>query len=201
MILFDTIDASIDVSLNGWCSKEKARTLALMILALRPHTTVEVGVYSGKSAIPMALAHKHNNIGKVVCIDPWNAKASMEGYDEKNMEWWGTVNHEAIYSEFINNAQRFLVTGFIDVRRQRSDDVDPPKDAGLIHIDGQHTVQAVLDVERFAPNVIKGGIVVVDDTDWQNRGEFQVQQAVTRLLEMGFVELFKLGTGAVFQRK
>lgn len=198
--LFKIIDASIDVSLNGWCSKEKARLLAMLIVANRPAVTVEIGVYTGKSAIAMALAHKHAKHGQVICIDPWSAKASMEGYDDKNMEWWGTVNHEAIYKEFIENVIKFEVSPFVEIQRAKSNDVEPPKDIGVLHVDGQHTEQAVRDVERFSPNVIPNGIVIMDDTDWQNAGQFQVRAAVERLTGLGFAELCKVGTGAVFQR-
>jgi hypothetical protein len=198
--LLASIDASIAVSLNGWCSKEKARLLAMLIVSLRPMVTVEIGVYTGKSAIAMALAHKHIKHGQIVCIDPWSALASMEGYDDKNMEWWGTVNHEAVYQEFIANVVKFEVSPFIEIKRSKSNDVEPPHSIGVLHVDGQHTEQAVRDVERYAPNVIPNGIVIMDDTDWQNAGQFQVRAAVERLTGLGFVELCKVGTGAVFQR-
>lgn len=175
--------------------------LAMLVMAIKPDVTVEIGVYTGKSAIPLALAHKAIGKGVVVCIDPWSAKASMEGYDPIHMDWWGTVDHEAIYKEFLLNAAHFQVTPFMDIKRARSNDVEPPKHIGLFHCDGQHTVQAVTDVERFAPSVYPGGVVVMDDTDWQNSGKLQVREAVTRLSAMGFIELFKLGTGAVYQRK
>lgn len=201
MTLFEEIDASIAISQNGWCTREKARALALLVMSLRLEITVEIGVFTGKSAIAMALAHKHVGRGRVVCIDPWDAQASAEGYEGANKEWWEKeVNHDAIYQEFVANAARFRVSQYTDVRRAKSDDVTPPRDIGILHVDGLHTIQAMKDVTRFAPNVLPGGIVVMDDTDWQNAGQFQVREAVNALLAIGFIELYKLGTGAVFQK-
>lgn len=196
--LFSQIDESIEISHNGWCSKEKARTLAVLMMAIKPSTTVEIGVYTGKSAISMALTHKFLGHGQIVCIDPWSASASTEGYDGANKEWWSGVDHGSIYKEFMTSIIRFGVTAQIDIRRAKSDQVDPPKNIGLFHCDGQHTIQAVRDVERFAPNVIQHGFVVMDDLTW---GNGEVTDAAQKLIPMGFVELFKLGTGAVFQRK
>lgn len=195
--LFNVIDDSIKISHNGWCTLEKARTLAMIIVAIKPTVTVEIGVYTGKSAIAMALAHKFINHGQVMCIDPWSAQASVDGYDDKNKEWWSKLDHEAIYKEFIDNIIKFQVSPQIEIQRKKSDHVEPPKRIGLFHCDGQHTLQAVRDVERFAPNVIHGGVVVMDDIEW---GNGEVKQAVHKLMDMGFLELFKLGTGAVYQR-
>ena len=50
--------ADVVPRLNGWCSVNKAQHLAAMVCALQPVTAVEIGVFGGKSLIPMAMAMK-----------------------------------------------------------------------------------------------------------------------------------------------
>jgi predicted O-methyltransferase YrrM len=195
--LLNAVDESIKCSLHGWCTIDKARTLALLVTALKPAVTVEIGVYTGKSAIAMALAHKFVEQGHVLCIDPWSVEASVEGYDQANKEWWASVDHEEIYKEFINRIIQFGVTAQIEIVRNKSDYVEPPIRIDLFHCDGQHTDQAIRDVERFASRVVPGGITVMDDIEW---GNGEVKEAARKLIAMGFIELFRLGTGAVYQR-
>ncbi len=76
----------------------------------------------------------------------------------------------------------------------------PMQEIDLLHIDGQHTEQAVKDVDRFARNVRRGGICCMDDIEWANDGDQQVKAAVERLKELGFVEKYPVGTGAMFVR-
>lgn len=86
----------------------------------------------------------------------------------------------------------------MEIWRSRSDDATPPEGIDLLHIDGNHTEQALRDVDRYASNVIIGGMLVLDDLDWEGGG---VQKAKARAMELGFFELYPLGTGLVLQRR
>ncbi len=196
--LLSTVDDSIKISPNGWCTIPKARTMAMLIVATKPVVSVEIGVYTGKSAIAMALAHKFLGKGQVLCIDPWKAEASAEWQEDVHKEWWSKIDHEAIYREFINHIIKFGVTAQVDIKREKSDHVEPPRVIDFLHIDGNHSQQAIRDVSRFASRVPTGGIVVMDDIEWPGG---QVKVATQNLLNLGFIELFKLGTGAVYQKQ
>lgn len=199
MELFKTIDKSVAVC-PGWCTPEKARTIALLILGLKPSVSVEIGVFGGRSAIPIALAHKYLNHGEVICIDPWDNKAASSGYDKENSAWWKAVDMDEIYKSFMINVVKFETTKFMNIQRVPSDAFNPPENIGFLHVDGQHTDQAIRDVQRFASKVYPGGIVVMDDIHWENEGRREVGMAAEWLRFNGFTELFALGTGAVFQR-
>lgn len=195
--LADRITAIIP-TLGGWCSVEKGHDLARAVLDLSSAVTVEIGVWCGRSVLPMALAHKHQGSGTVWAIDPWSSKASVEGYDAVNAEWWGKINHDDILHQFKRTLKAYDVESVVNIVRAKSDDVEPPKGIALLHIDGQHTDQAVKDVERFAANVITGGMVFVDDIAWSGGG---VGRAVEKLLAMGFTKKFDRDTGAMFERQ
>jgi hypothetical protein len=198
--LFKQIDQSILIDSEGWCSREKARVLATLVLAYEPEVAVEIGVYTGKSAIPIALAMKFNGEGTLAVIDPWNADTSAQQYEAKHKEWWDKIDYGDAYKRFVDNATYFGVWDQMLVFKLGSDQVNPPACIGLLHVDGIHAAQAITDVFRFAPNVVRGGFVVLDDLDWETDGKKHVREAEKWLLSIGFIELFKIGTGAVYQR-
>lgn len=186
--------------LPGWCDVEKANVMANLVLGLRPKISAELGVYGGRSFFPMAMAHKHLAYGTCIGIDPWSNEAATEGYTGANKEVWKNDDLERIFNMFDKTRIELGVGNVTQIHRKKSDDVEPPKFIGLLHVDGQHTEQAVRDVQRYASNVLIGGICVMDDLGWSNDGDQPVLRAVSELENLGFIELYKLGTGAVFQR-
>lgn len=201
-----------------WCDLEKAHRLAAMIVGLRPSVVVEIGVWQGGSLIPCALAAKYNVdqhrattakaiadgkptpkpfTCKVIAIDPWSAQASIADEEPANVAWWGKQDHDAAFNTFVERVARHELSGIVMVWRQRSDDATPPRTIDLLHVDGSHTEQAVRDVGRFGRAVRIGGIMVLDDLDWSSGA---VQRARDLALQLGFVELYKLGSGVVLQR-
>lgn len=196
--LFQKISDTLP-KLDGWCSPEKGQTLAALVLGTHPEVCVEIGVWGGRSALPIALALKEIGRGTLICIDPWSNAASAEGQvNVQDAEWWGKVaDHETVYNRFLNTIAEHGIGQCVRVVRQRSDQVPVPANIDLLHIDGNHSDQAVKDVERFAPNVRAGGFVCCDDLDWSGGG---VRRAVAKLQSMGFREIYRLGTGAMFQR-
>lgn len=188
--LLETISRFIVSTPDGWCSEHKSFTLATLATALRPSLCVEIGVWSGRSLIPVAMALSRNNYGKIVGIDPWDAKVSGEGMEGVNFKWWTTVDHERIYREFMQRLKDWGVEEQCQILRSRSDDVNlighPP--IGILHCDGNHSAQAERDVSRFAPLVQMGGFVVLDDLNWEGGA---VSQSAVKLSSMGFNEIYK----------
>ena len=188
----------------GWCPLEKALDLAATVVALRPKVVVETGVYGGRSLLPMALACEAVGCGTCIGIDPWSPQASGEGYDAENAAWWGKLDHEGVRASFYANMALLGVKDRIVVHRMKSDDAPVPEVIDLLHLDSQHTEQAVREVNRFAANVRVGGVVVFDDIEWQNSGDMPVKRAMKTLIPMGFVELYRRvqpnGNWAAFQR-
>ena len=184
--------------LEGWADLKKAHTLAAIVIALRPETVLEVGVYGGKSFLPMALACKEVGRGMCYAVDPWQTEASVAEQPKEHADHWGKVDHEKIYNGFMEAVRKLGVAHRVRVLRQKSDDVDLSKfqSIELLSIDGNHGPQALRDVKRFCPLVPVGGICVLDDLDWP-----QVVPAENWILANGFVKLYPLGTGAVYSRK
>lgn len=194
--------AKIVPTLEGWCSVPKALHLASIVCAIRPETVVEIGVFGGRSFIPMAMAVKAMGKGKVIGIDPWDSKASAEGMTGDNLKFWGTqCNHQAVFVKFAQELNRLELGGVSEIIRKRSDDVDPQDRIDLLHSDGNHSMQALRDVNGFAPRIRVGGFCVLDDLHWEGGGVLASEKA---LFDMGFIRLYAVkDTGsewAVYQR-
>jgi len=194
------LDSHRPVALEGWCDIEKAQHLVSIVLALRPRVTVEIGVFGGRSLIPLAMAHAHLDLGVAIGIDPWAKPASLDGMNGENLEWWAKLDHEAIYQGFLRAANRQIALGHLQVIRKTSDEaIEEVKvtakaaQIDVLHIDGNHGPQAVKDVDNYATLLRPGGILIMDDIDW-------AAPANTRVNQLGFRHLYDLGTGAVFQR-
>lgn len=200
MKLFTNIEEIVP-KLPGWCSVSKAVTLASSIVALRPEIIVEIGVYGGRSLIPMAMACAAVNKGTIVAIDSWSPVASVEGQPTEHVNWWGKLDHESIMNGFLSQLESLRLKSFVNVVRKKSDDVTPPKQISLASIDGNHGPQAVRDVKRYAANIRTGGLCFMDDLNWSGG---HVSEACSELLKLGFVELHRVHKDsedwAIFQR-
>lgn len=194
--LFQQIETLIP-TLDGWCTVERASEFAALVIGNKPQTTVCLGVWGGRDTFALALAHRHNGVGRVIAIDPWKAEASVQGQTGEDAAWWGKQEtHDLVHSRFITNIGVLGLQDFIDVRRQTSDEARVAGDIGLLIVDGNHGQQAVRDVEKFATHVPAGGYVYMDDIDWSGGA---VREAVGTLLRYGFRELYRRNTGAFFQ--
>lgn len=158
--------------LEGWCTKYKASVLIDLIYLTKAKTIVEIGVWGGKSVIPMAYALKQRGEGKIYGIDPWSTIPSVEGMDGANKEWWGAVNHDDILQGLVNRIALFELKNQIKLIRSTSENALPIPDIDLLHIDGNHSEKSsYFDVCKWGPLVKPGGLIVFDDIDWTTTGQ------------------------------
>ena len=186
---------------GGWCSPEKAIKLAEIVLELRPQRVVELGVWTGGSALPIAMALRQIGAGQLTAIDAWSTEASVAGQEGANATWWsavGDAGHEWAYQTLLGRLKKYeIAADRCVVLRQRSDVAPIPRSIDVLHHDANHGPQAVADIERWAPAVRIGGILIVDDVGWTGG---HVRRACDRAIAMGFVEQYLLGAGIVLRR-
>ncbi len=199
--------------LQGWCPMDKALLLCAEIEALGALTVVDIGTFGGKSTIPMAIQIRANadamiksggplpNPGRVIAIDPWDNEAACEGYGGANLAYWHAMDFKKIRLGFELQVRRLKLEQFITIWPCKSDDYpanpSEPFLIDLLHIDGQKDATVIRDVNRFASKVRVGGVCCLNDLDWEGG---HVLAAAARLLELGFVENYKIGTGAMYRR-
>lgn len=181
---------NIHTNLTGWCSWQKAQALASAVIALRPKVVVEIGVWGGKSLIPMAIAQ--NTIvegGKCYAIDPWKADESTLGQlNPVDREWWGDQGkHEYAYGEFTKWRRIAQLEEVIEILRMPSDEAPVPPDIGILSLDGNHGEQAMRDIQKFAPSVRLGGVAFLDDLQWTGGA---VLKSAALIESFGFERLY-----------
>ena len=190
-------------NMHGWCSIEKALDIAECVIDLNAHSSVEVGVFGGKSLLAFALAHEAVRHGKVVGIDPWTAAACQEGHnDEKNNEWWtGMVNLNKIYLDFEEKMFRdynVLVPycNWLRLKGEEAAPLFPDKSIDILHDDGNHSEELTCaNYHSYKDKLKDHSIVIIDDTDWPT-----VDKAVKLWKEYGYQTRKDAGSYIILER-
>lgn len=166
------------VDFGGGCSFYKALVLASYIKEGQYKTSVDIGVYRGRSLFPQAISHKQHTGGVVYGIDPYNNIAAvqhdMEELRESLDHFAKTTDFDKMYKEVTTLISKFDLANYCSIIRQKSNEakyffLNNNLKIGLIHIDGNHDTDYVLnDVADYLPLIDRGGILVLDDISWQS---------------------------------
>jgi len=140
--------------------------------------SVELGVFGGRGTISLAIGHEASGHGYVAAVDPWTKAASLEGANApENDEWWGRLDHDAIYQSFRKALVDARVEPWCRIVRQRSDAAVNTFDDGsvaLLHQDSNHSEQvSSAEVDLWTPKLQRGGFWIADDTDWATTAKAQ----------------------------
>ncbi len=156
-------------ALQGWCSTPKAMLLYSLVRAHRPNAIVEIGIYGGRSIVPMAVAARDNGRGYVAGIETWSADGAKQYRTNiGNDFWWTTVDFTRLKRDF----HAFLAAHDLDAIVKV---IEAPSDRAhylfdeidMLHIDGGHsTFGAAQDVVNYVAKVRRGGVIVYDDINW-----------------------------------
>ncbi len=143
-----------------------------LIRQIRPSLSVEIGVFRGKSLLPLAAAIKFYKTGKIYGIDPWSAKSSAEGYsaDDLNAIWWKSIDYETHYKSVVKwiKTEKLEKHCFIlraPAHKAAGNFADNSID--FLHVDGNHAAEIIFrDVQDYDPKIAPGGYVLVSDANW-----------------------------------
>lgn len=140
--------------------------LACLLGASRPKRFVELGVFYGDSycyACQMRVLLRMET--ECVGIDSWQGDIHTGNYTEDVYSDL-KAHHDSRYSEF-----SVLKRGFFEDQVGDFDD----ESIDLLHIDGEHTYEAVSkDFRTWLPKVKAAGIILFHDTDVFDRSDFGV---------------------------
>lgn len=193
--------AKIVPTLEGWCPVEKALIMATIIVVKRPKTVVELGIFGGRSIIPMAMAMKALSCGNVYGIDPWSKEAALEGTNAKeNEEWWSkTVDLEQVYKNFAMKVIQMDLTEVLFWHRMKSEQAVrnfADNSIELLHCDSNHSEEVSLkEIDMWTPKLKVGAAWVADDTDWAT-----MSRAKEYILTKGFELKKDYGKWCVYEK-
>ena len=184
-ILRARVEAAIP-ALHGWTSVDKGARLAELVLIAGAERSVELGVFGGRGTISLAIGHEARGEGQVLAIDPWEKAASLEGENSpENDDWWGKLDHEAIYVSFVQALDASGTWPWCRVVRLRSAQAVAGVADGsiqVLHQDSNHSeAVSTAEVEQWTPKLAPRGLWIADDTDWVT-----TQRAQRRLVELGY---------------
>ena len=170
-VLAATIER-ISIELPGFQSAQRGKQMAQLVMDQKPDLAVEIGVYGGRSLIPVALAMKLNSRGMIFGIDPWSEKIHHEGLSNSIGD--GDIRQPDLdnaWNKLWGAVEELGLQPYVNIVRARSSDVFMAPcmlgQIGILHIDGAHHEDiAYKDALVFGTMVKKGGFIWVDDTDW-----------------------------------
>lgn len=157
---------------EGWCTIRKAYWLANLAQVHDVQQAVEVGIFGGKSFLPLAVAIQAKG-GIVYGVEAWsNDAAVLEPTDQMNDNWWANVDFHAVKSRLHSDIVRFGLSTTIrllDIPSSQACVALSAERFDLIHIDGCHASAAALhDVKEWSKLLSPKGVLVVDDIDWDS---------------------------------
>lgn len=164
---------------HGWCSYQKAEVLIDLILGMEPTKIVEIGVWGGKSLIPMAYALKEIGQGVIYGIDPWDPGESIQWVkNDSNINHWSWSDHEAVLHILMQKIDEFQLNDQVRLVRATSAKAPLEREIDILHIDGNHSEEtSFFDVIKWAPQVKSGGWIIFDDMTWCENEIFTTARA------------------------
>jgi predicted O-methyltransferase YrrM len=166
-------------ALPGWCSTEKALLMAELVLTEKPGLLVELGVFGGRSFVPLALAVAELSKGSIlkrlaVGIDPWSNAVAIEGMDPtdandaRNIDYWAKVPMADVLRRCSNALDAMKLWGTTALLHGRAEELHVmfgTETIDFLHIDDNHHT-AKRTVELWLPRCRAGAIIVFDDANW-----------------------------------
>ena len=186
------------LDVHGWCTPEKALKIVEVVLTHNPKVCVELGVFGGRSLLPIAVAAGEE--ATVIGVDAWAALASLEGTNNKaNDDWWKTID----YDHFFKYTRQLLDShGCQSTQLWRDKSVNvshkfADTSINLLHQDSNHSEEvSCAEVELYWNKVSPGGIWIFDDTNWPT-----THKAQTLLESKGYACLHDSGSWKLYQRE
>jgi predicted O-methyltransferase YrrM len=187
-VLFLDLKGRITKTLErSWCSPEKINLLMDLILIARPEVSVEIGVFTGSSTLPVATVLKYLNHGKIYCIDAWSNAEAIKNmdFDDPNRLWWSEVNMADICDTFQrmlreHNLQQICIA----LRKPSEEAVHDIGEIDFLHLDGDLSEKgSLLDVALYLPKVKKGGYILLSNLFHMVKGKAPKMKSFAKLFD------------------
>lgn len=193
----ESLLTQIPIDFGGGCSVRKAYLMAWLIHRFKLSTSLDIGVYRGRSLLPQALSHHESGAGLAYGVDPWSAENADE-HDHVALRneieaFVAATDFEQLYQDVMQRIADFGLAPHTVVLRTTSHLAAHQFAAdgtrfGLIHIDGNHDAEPVLsDVRAYFPLLQPGGFLVMDDVSWPS-----VKPAVEEVLKQAKLLLWRV---------
>lgn len=168
----------IPIDFGGGCSVKKGQMMAWIIRQYYLQTTIDIGVYRGRSLFPQAYAHTNYTDGLVYGVDPWSKFNAKENDNIVLKDAIDTFVDNTDFENIYNDVLSFnLKTNFFKnciLLRKTSEDAFKFFNSenvmfDLVHVDGNHDIKFVMkDVINYTTILKDKAFIVMDDISWDS---------------------------------
>ena len=131
----------------------------------KPNVCVEIGTFSGHSAIPVMSVLKLLKNGKMYIIEPWSNFEATKGLDpsDPQTQWWRSVNLKKAKSKFLKTIKKWDLESICKIVETSSlKAVDKIPEIDFLHIDGNCSEEGALnDTQLYLKKVHQGGYILI----------------------------------------
>jgi methyltransferase family protein len=172
----EEVVASVPVDYGGGSGSAKALVIADLIARFGVRDTIEIGVYRGRSLLPVAAMLRIAGAGVATGIDPWSIDEALQedthAVGPEVNEWVRSHPWEETYQSVVQRVEDYRLAEHCRILRMTSEEAVAEfedESVNLVHVDGNHDQAAVeRDVELYLPKIRPGGFVVLDDASWRS---------------------------------
>ena len=172
---------------GSWCSEEKIDLMMDLILLTKPEVCVEIGVWTGSSALPIASTLHFLKHGKLYAIDAWSNSIATQYWDDSdpNKPWWSTVNMKNIHQTFQDMVAFWKLKKYCtEIALPSVKAVQQVPDIDFLHLDGDYSERGSMqDVELYLPKVKSGGYILLSNLFIMINGKQPKLKSFVTLLE------------------
>jgi hypothetical protein len=143
---------AIPQDFGGGCPKDKALRMVALICRFGLKTTVDIGVYRGRSFFPQAAAHRLVTRGVVYGVDPYQREEARQ-HDNRKLQtdldrFIDGTDFDALYRSVAENIERWSLGENAKLLRETSGAAARSfRNRGLlcdlVHVDGNHDTSSV----------------------------------------------------------
>jgi len=168
----------VPTDIGGGSSIEKISVMVGLADRLCFKTFIEIGIYRGRSFLPIAHFFARRE-GFSYGVDPYTMSDAREldlpsSVVDLLEEFFENTDYDALYNDILLRQIAFGLSKSAQIIRQTSQRAvnyfrDRQILADMIHIDGNHDTTFVMkDVEYYIPLLKDGGILILDDINWES---------------------------------
>lgn len=204
------IDA-VPIDYGGGSSITKALVVADLVLEHDLDVYVEIGVYRGRSLLPVGAMFAALGRGRAFGIDPYSlAEAMQDDLDHFPEEAARQVNDfvrsqdwDGMHDDVVGLIGTLGCADHCEIVRATSAAAVDRFDAGsidVLHIDGNHDTDAVrADVDAYLPKLAPGAFIVLDDASWPSVRPVHAELSAAGERVFELLDLPKMNDFAVFR--
>lgn len=196
---------NINADFGGGSFMSKTYLMAYLIDTFNLKNYIDIGVYKGRSLLPLSYVIGQNN-GKAIGIDPYENEAAKEFDIEKEKsevinDFIDKLDFDDLYNDVIMKIEEFELSDYCKIIRKTSseavtDILKNKTKIDMLHIDGNHDgIHVQEDADKYLPLIEEGGFVIFDDLDWSS-----VNKIYQNVKTKDYIKVFEAETFGILMK-